>query len=70
MGISYSGPAPEDKPPPEIISLTTTEKETIAAKRLQYLETKYPPKKASNVKKISTINDERKHEQYMKDLLS
>jgi len=50
-------------------SLTNQEKESIANKRLQYLENKYPPQKPLDKTKSIDIpvRDERRHQQYIQD---
>lgn len=52
-----------------IPNLTEQEKESIANKRVQYLENKYPPQKPLDpTKRIDIpVNVERKHEQYIRD---
>jgi len=50
-------------------NLTEQEKESIANKRMQYLENKYPPQKPINpTKRIDIpVNNEKRHEQYIRD---
>lgn len=54
----------------EIIpNLTNDEKQNIANKRIQYLETKYPPQKPLDTSKKVYIQskDNDKHDQYIRD---
>lgn len=51
-------------------NLSDQEREDIANKRVQYLENKYPPQKPiDSTKKMDIImKEDKRHEQYIKDL--
>jgi hypothetical protein len=57
------------QPPASTAPLSQPEKEDIARRRVQYLETKYPPPKPI-VTKRTLKNDEKTHESYLRDLRS
>ena len=60
----------EDSDDSQILSVE--ERLIIAQKRLDYMENKYPKVNISNgiIHKKKTVNNDKKHEQYIRDMLN
>ena len=50
--------------------LSVEERQTIANKRLQYLESKPVTKPLDKTKRVEIINEDKKHEHYLRDIMT